>query len=120
MPPLVQFSFLFSSLNMIFPKFGIPNSPSWLVILNPIPTPSNLASPRLAFPSYAGFWGLHFFAMICCVAIGKLLMMYLEWSAIWNMSIVISVLDGVYGIGAFRVSYFFSRGFILGHLAELH
>ncbi|XP_057421870.1 uncharacterized protein LOC130715767 [Lotus japonicus] len=56
------------------------------------------------------FGGYIFFAIICCVAIGKLLMMYLEWSAIWNMSIVISVLDGVYGPGAFRVSYFFSRG----------
>ncbi|XP_004504096.1 uncharacterized protein [Cicer arietinum] len=48
--------------------------------------------------------------LICCVAVGKLLMVYLEWSAIWNMSIVISVLDGIYGVGALRVSYFFSSG----------
>ncbi|KAE9610307.1 hypothetical protein Lalb_Chr07g0185251 [Lupinus albus] len=48
--------------------------------------------------------------MICGVALAKLLMKYLEWSATWNMSIVISVLDGIYGAGAFRVSYFLSSG----------
>jgi glycerol-3-phosphate acyltransferase PlsY len=48
--------------------------------------------------------------MICFIAIGKLLMVYLEWSAIWDMSIVISVLDGIYGIGAMRVSYYFISG----------
>ncbi|GAU19127.1 hypothetical protein TSUD_79500 [Trifolium subterraneum] len=37
-------------------------------------------------------------------------MVYLEWSAIWDMSIVISVLDGIYGIGALRVSYYFISG----------
>ncbi|TKY60261.1 hypothetical protein E2542_SST17357 [Spatholobus suberectus] len=51
-----------------------------------------------------------FFAVICFLALSKLLMWYLEWSAIWNMSFVISVLEGIYGIGALRVSYFFSRG----------
>jgi len=51
-----------------------------------------------------------FFSVICCVALTKLLMVYLEWSAIWNMSFVISVLEGIYGVGALRVSYFFSRG----------
>ncbi|XP_019464697.1 PREDICTED: uncharacterized protein LOC109363004 [Lupinus angustifolius] len=54
--------------------------------------------------------GYIFFALICGVALAKLLMKYLEWSAIWNMSIVISVLDGIYGAGAFRVSYFLSSG----------
>lgn len=56
------------------------------------------------------FGGYIVFAVICFVAVAKLLMVYLEWCAIWNMSIVISVLDGIYGIGALRVSYFFSRG----------
>ncbi|CAJ1938143.1 unnamed protein product [Sphenostylis stenocarpa] len=50
------------------------------------------------------------FSVICFLAFTKLLMVYLEWSAIWNMSFVISVLEGIYGIGALRVSYFFSRG----------
>lgn len=50
------------------------------------------------------------FSVICLVAFTKLLMVYLEWSAIWNMSLVISVLEGIYGVGALRVSYFFSRG----------
>ena len=51
-----------------------------------------------------------FFAVIGFVALAKLLMVYLEWSAIWNMSIVISVLDGILGAGALRVSCFFSSG----------
>nr|KYP49272.1 hypothetical protein KK1_029013 [Cajanus cajan] len=37
-------------------------------------------------------------------------MVYLEWSAMWNMGFVISVVDDIYGIGAFRVSYSLSRG----------
>ncbi|MED6157956.1 hypothetical protein PIB30_028237 [Stylosanthes scabra] len=40
----------------------------------------------------------------------KRLIVYLEWSAIWNMSIVISVMDGIYGVGALRVSWFLSSG----------
>jgi len=56
------------------------------------------------------FWCYIIFGTICFVAIGKLLMVYLEWSAVWNMSIVISVLEGIYGIGAMRVSYYFSSG----------
>ncbi|CAJ2677093.1 unnamed protein product [Trifolium pratense] len=56
------------------------------------------------------FWCYIIFGMICFVAVGKLLMMYLDWSAIWDMSIVISVLDGIYGIGAMRVSYYFNSG----------
>lgn len=55
-------------------------------------------------------WSYIIFGTICFVAIGKLMMVYLEWSAIWNMSIVISVLEGIYGIGAMRVSYYFSSG----------
>ncbi|CAI8584597.1 unnamed protein product [Vicia faba] len=60
--------------------------------------------------SSSTFWCYVVFGMICFVAIGKLLMVYLEWSAIWDMSIVISVLEGVYGIGALRVSYHFNSG----------
>ncbi|CAK8578781.1 unnamed protein product [Lathyrus sativus] len=56
------------------------------------------------------FWCYMIFGMICFVAIVKLLMVYLEWSAIWDMSIVISVLEGFYGIGALRVSCYFSSG----------
>ncbi|XP_058742155.1 uncharacterized protein LOC131634033 [Vicia villosa] len=56
------------------------------------------------------FWCYMIFGTICFGAIGKLLMVYLEWSAIWEMSIVISVLEGVYGIGAMRVSCYFSSG----------
>lgn len=56
------------------------------------------------------FWCYMIFGTICFVAIGKLLIVYLEWSAIWDMSIVISVLEGIYGIGALRVSYYFSSG----------
>ncbi|KAL1366099.1 hypothetical protein HN51_013996 [Arachis hypogaea] len=50
------------------------------------------------------------FALICFAALTKLLMVYLEWSAIWNMSIVISVMDGIHGAGALRVSFFLSSG----------
>jgi hypothetical protein len=65
---------------------------------------------NICYSMYCAFGCYIFFATICCVAIGKLLMVYLEWSAIWNMSIVISLLEGIYGIGALRVSYFFSSG----------
>ncbi|KAJ1405316.1 hypothetical protein SESBI_25865 [Sesbania bispinosa] len=71
----------------------------------------------IAFPwtltncySFFRVFGGYIFLVVCGLAFVKLLMMYLEWSAIWNMSIVISVVDGIYGIGALRVSYFFSRG----------
>ncbi|KAK7386889.1 hypothetical protein VNO78_27243 [Psophocarpus tetragonolobus] len=49
------------------------------------------------------------FLVICCVAFAKILRMYLEWSAMWNMSLVISVLEGIYGIDALVVSAYFSR-----------
>ncbi|XP_059447744.1 uncharacterized protein LOC132179118 [Corylus avellana] len=39
-----------------------------------------------------------------------LLTKYLEWSAVWNMGIVISVLEGTYGIEALLHSAYFSRG----------
>jgi hypothetical protein len=39
-----------------------------------------------------------------------LLTKYLEWSAMWNMSIVISVLEGIYGDEAFALSDYYSKG----------
>ncbi|XP_020227661.1 uncharacterized protein LOC109808896 [Cajanus cajan] len=78
--------------------------------------------------------GLRFnvlFAVICSMAFAKVLRMYLEWSAMWNMSLVISVLERIYGIDALAVSAYFSRGshrrglflmlifFALGHLLRL-
>jgi len=55
-------------------------------------------------------WCYIIFGSICFVAVGKLLMIYLESSAIWNMSLVISVLEGIYGTGALKGSYYFSSG----------
>lgn len=51
-----------------------------------------------------------FFAVIFSLAFAKLLRVYLEWSAMWNMSIVISVLEGIYGIEALVLSADFNRG----------
>ncbi|CAJ1940085.1 unnamed protein product [Sphenostylis stenocarpa] len=65
------------------------------------------------------------------MAFAKVLRMYLEGSAVWNMSLVISVLEGIYGIDALTVSAYFSRGchrrglflmlifFAWGHLVRL-
>ena len=65
------------------------------------------------------------------MAFAKVLRMYLEWSAMWNMSLVISVLEGIYGVDAFSSSTYFSRGchrrglflmmifFAWGHLLRL-
>ncbi|KEH20804.1 transmembrane protein [Medicago truncatula] len=55
-------------------------------------------------------WCYIIFGSICFIAVGKLLMIYLECSAIWNMSIVVSVLEGIYGTGALKGSYYFSSG----------
>ncbi|KAK4263253.1 hypothetical protein QN277_028690 [Acacia crassicarpa] len=57
---------------------------------------------------YISSYGL--FAVICCLGFEKLLRMYLEWSAMWNMSIVISVLEGMHGIDALVLSGYFNRG----------
>ncbi|MED6132199.1 hypothetical protein PIB30_017052 [Stylosanthes scabra] len=57
-----------------------------------------------------GFYSYIVSALICFAALTKLLIVYLEWSAIWNMSIVISVMDGIYGVGALRVSWFLKSG----------
>ncbi|KAG5000115.1 hypothetical protein AAZX31_08G132600 [Glycine max] len=72
-----------------------------------------IAFPWMAGNCYVLFRDLGyyiFFAVICFLVFVKLLKVYLEWSAIWNMSFVISVVDGIYGIGALRVSYYLSRG----------
>lgn len=39
-----------------------------------------------------------------------LLMKYMEWSAGWNMNVVISILEDAYGSEAFELSAYFSRG----------
>ncbi|GMN41641.1 hypothetical protein TIFTF001_010870 [Ficus carica] len=36
--------------------------------------------------------------------------MYLGWSAMWNMSLVVSILEGVYGVEAVALSAHFSGG----------
>ncbi|XP_061371410.1 uncharacterized protein LOC133313995 [Gastrolobium bilobum] len=71
------------------------------------------------------------FAVICSMAFSNILRMYLEWSAVWNMSLVISILEGIYGIDALALSVYFSRGcrrrglffmlifFAWGHLLRL-
>ncbi|KAI4328236.1 hypothetical protein L6164_020609 [Bauhinia variegata] len=72
-----------------------------------------LAFPWIVNNSYMFFntFGcFYFFMVICSLGVGKLLLVYVEWSAIWNMSIVISVLEEIYGVRALRLSYFFSRG----------
>ncbi|CAI8604793.1 unnamed protein product [Vicia faba] len=50
------------------------------------------------------------FPVICILLFVKLLKMYLEWSSMWNISIVISILEGIYGIDALENSINFSRG----------
>lgn len=72
-----------------------------------------------------------FFAVICSFLFAKVLRVYLEWSAMWNMSVVMSILEGVCGIDALALSVSFSRGchrrgmflmlifFAWGHLLRL-
>jgi hypothetical protein len=64
--------------------------------------------------SYYDVWRYSMFADWFLVFYGPifvaLLTKYLEWSAVWNMSIVISVLEGTYGIEALLHSAYFSRG----------
>uniref|UniRef100_K7KQW7 Transmembrane protein n=1 Tax=Glycine max TaxID=3847 RepID=K7KQW7_SOYBN len=48
---------------------------------------------------FRGFGFYILFAVICYVALAKLLMVYLEW-----------IVDGIYAIGALRVSYYLSTG----------
>jgi hypothetical protein len=64
--------------------------------------------------SYHDVWRYSMFADWILVFYGPifvaLLTKYLEWSAVWNMSIVISVLEGTYGIEALLHSAYFSRG----------
>ncbi|KAK7250544.1 hypothetical protein RIF29_33049 [Crotalaria pallida] len=50
------------------------------------------------------------FAVICSVGFAKILRLYLEWSAMWNMSLVMSILEGIYGVDALVLSGYFSRG----------
>ncbi|XP_004509837.1 uncharacterized protein [Cicer arietinum] len=50
------------------------------------------------------------FGVICSMLFAKVLKMYLEWSSMWNMSFVISILEGIYGIDALALSVNFSKG----------
>lgn len=50
------------------------------------------------------------FFVICSLVFAKVLRTCLEWSAMWNMSLVISVLERVYGVDALALSVYFSRG----------
>lgn len=64
--------------------------------------------------SYFGVWRRSMFAEFFLVFYGPicvaLLTKFLEWSAVWNMSIVISVLEGTFGTEALLHSAYFSRG----------
>ncbi|XWS63643.1 hypothetical protein CRYUN_Cryun06bG0118600 [Craigia yunnanensis] len=51
-----------------------------------------------------------FTAALFRIASIALLVKYLEWTAIWNTSIVISTLEGVYGADALGLSAYFCRG----------
>ncbi|KAL5552918.1 hypothetical protein UlMin_040319 [Ulmus minor] len=51
-----------------------------------------------------------FFVLVCGTAFVVLLTAYLTWSSLWNMSLVISILEGIYGAEAFALSAYFSRG----------
>ncbi|XP_034202007.1 uncharacterized protein LOC117616717 [Prunus dulcis] len=51
-----------------------------------------------------------FFAVWCGPSFAALLTIYLAWSAVWNGSLVISVLEGTYGIKAFALAIYFSSG----------
>ncbi|XP_022775841.1 uncharacterized protein LOC111317666 [Durio zibethinus] len=51
-----------------------------------------------------------FTAALFRVAAVALLVKYLEWTAIWNMSIVISMLEEVHGANALGLSAYFCRG----------
>jgi hypothetical protein len=59
-------------------------------------------------------WRQSIFAVFFLVFYGPLfvalLTKYFEWSAVWNMSIIISVLEGTCGIEALLHSAYFSRG----------
>jgi hypothetical protein len=64
--------------------------------------------------TYFAFWRQSTFAVFFLGFYGPifvaLLTKHLEWSAVWNMSIIISVLEGTYGIEALLHSAYFSRG----------
>lgn len=51
-----------------------------------------------------------FFVVLYGPIFGALLIKYWEWSAVWNMGIVISVLEGTYGFQALALSTRFSKG----------
>ncbi|KAK3223289.1 hypothetical protein Dsin_010314 [Dipteronia sinensis] len=50
------------------------------------------------------------FAVLYGASFIALLTKYLEWSAMWNMSVVISMLEEIYGAEALALSAYFNRG----------
>ncbi|KAM1065674.1 hypothetical protein FF2_020982 [Malus domestica] len=54
-------------------------------------------------------YGLYF-SVWCWPAFTALLTIYLAWSVVWNVSLVISVLEGTHGIKAFALAIYFSSG----------
>jgi hypothetical protein len=62
------------------------------------------------FVVWRGSMFLGFFLVFYGPIFVALLAKYLEWSGVWNMSIVISVLEGTYGAEALLHSAYFSRG----------
>ncbi|KAK9276496.1 hypothetical protein L1049_006030 [Liquidambar formosana] len=50
------------------------------------------------------------FLVVYGAAFVILLTQHLKWSAVWNMSIVISILEKIYGVGALGASQYFVRG----------
>lgn len=54
--------------------------------------------------------GFVVFTVICSMLFVMVLKMYLEWISTWNMSLVVSVLEGIYGIDSLVLSVNFSRG----------
>ncbi|GLT36529.1 hypothetical protein SLA2020_109020 [Shorea laevis] len=62
---------------------------------------------------YAIFWNSVvsvFFAVFHGAAFVALLMKYMEWSAAWKMSVVISIVEEKYGMDALVISDYFLRG----------
>ncbi|XP_062005051.1 uncharacterized protein LOC133722244 [Rosa rugosa] len=51
-----------------------------------------------------------FLSLWCCIASLAMLTTYLAWNVIWNMSIVISLLEGIHGIKAFGLVTYLSTG----------
>ncbi|KAJ4711132.1 Transmembrane protein [Melia azedarach] len=64
--------------------------------------------------NYYVYWENFFYDVLFAVLYGAaflaLLGKYLEWSALWNMSLVISILEDAYGVEALALAAYFNRG----------